>query len=97
MAALDPVPISSLTRKTTLGEVESLHPSLVDRSAYFSRHGWESLAREWIEFKERILPNDEVWEYRTEEVTLGMVFGERGVAIVRAGRAIERYPMSAWG
>jgi hypothetical protein len=97
MAAFDPVPVSSLTKQTTLSEVEARHPVLIDRSAYFGRQGWEAVASEWTEFKERVLPGDEIWEYDTLRVKMGFASGESGLAIVRNGRVVERYPMSAYG
>jgi hypothetical protein len=97
MAAMDPVPVSSLTNQTTLSEFEARHPVLIDRSAYRGRQGWEALASEWTEFKERAVPGDEIWEYDTLSVTMGLAAGERGIAIVRNGRAVERFPMSACG
>jgi hypothetical protein len=83
MAAFDPVPVSSLTKRTTLREVESTFPAPVER--------------DWAEFKERVLPTDELWEYDTLAVHLGFACGESGIAIVRAGQVIERYPITAYG
>lgn len=75
------VPKSSLTKRITRQKIDSIAYNDPD----------------WIAFVDFIGPDDELWEYRHLEVSLGLATGSGGFAVVRNGGVVAGYPTEAYG
>src|SRR5689334_19327473 len=53
---------------------------------------WTSLPGNWLDFKPQIHPTDEIFDYEKLDGTSN---GESGIAILRRGVPVARYPLNA--
>jgi hypothetical protein len=73
-----------------MSEVLNLNVRPTSIEAVESR--WASAPNDWLDFKRQIQPTDEVFQYENLD---GPSKGESGVAILRCGVPIARYPLNA--
>ena len=77
-----------LIRKTTVEEAEQKH--LVNDDRLGSEpvpFGFQN--KEWLKFRERIRPGDELWEFSSPSETWKLLCGRAGISLVRENEIIN--------
>ena len=69
-----------LTKRVTVTEAEAAHMHEGVPFGYCNR--------EWVAFKEKILPGDQLWEFRSPNESWAIMGGRAGIALVRGGEVI---------
>jgi len=79
-----------LTGRTTLERIETQHRYLVDSAGHAGPPiDWPEVAEEWLAFRSAHAEGDEIWEFNTVSVRIGLARREEGFALVRDGTVVD--------